>query len=75
MRAIGYPIPEQAKIAVEKTTDPNEQITIDGVLLGRGYILTQDYIERTYGVEIESMPTSLSLGEGRGEEQEKSKKA
>lgn len=58
MRAIGYPIPDNAKIAVEKTTDPNKQITIDGVLLGRGYILTQDYIERTYGVEIESMPTS-----------------
>ena len=75
MRAIGYSIPDNAKIAVEKTTDPNKQISIDGVLLGRGYILTQDYIERTYGVEIESMPTSLSLGEGRGEEQEESKKA
>ena len=37
-------------------TDPNDQIKIDGVLLGAGYVLTQDYIEETYGVEVESMP-------------------
>ena len=67
MRAIGYSIPDNAKIAVEKTTDPNKQISIDGVLLGRGYILTQDYIERTYGVEIESMPTSTFVGSSEGE--------
>ena len=67
MRAIGYPIPDNAKIAVEKTTDPNKQISIDGVLLGRGYILTQDYIERTYGVEIESMPSSTFGGSSEGE--------
>lgn len=56
MRLLGYKIPDKAKIAVEKTTDPNDQIKIDGVLLGAGYILTQDYIEETYGVEVESMP-------------------
>ena len=56
MRLLGYKIPDKAKIAVEKTTDPNDQIKIDGVLLGAGYVLTQDYIEETYGVEVESMP-------------------
>lgn len=56
MRLLGYKIPDKAKIAVEKTTDPNDQIKIDGVLLVAGYVLTQDYIEETYGVEVESMP-------------------
>lgn len=56
MRMLGYAIPDNAKIGVEKTTDPNSQITIDGVLLNAGYVLTQDYIEETYGVEVESMP-------------------
>ena len=56
MRLLGYKIPDKAKIAVEKTTDPTDQIKIDGVLLGAGYVLTQDYIEETYGVEVESMP-------------------
>lgn len=61
MRALGYAIPENAQIAIEKTTDPNNQIQIDGVLLNSGYILSQDYIERTYGVEIEQMPTRNTL--------------
>ncbi|WP_258929386.1 hypothetical protein [Flavobacterium davisii] len=29
---------------------------IDSELLTNGYVLTQNYIEGTYGVEIESMP-------------------
>lgn len=57
MRLLGYKIPENAKITIEKTVDPSSQITIDGVLLTNGYILKQDYIEQTYGVEIESMPS------------------
>ena len=55
---LGYNIPENAKIIVEKTTDPNQQIKIDGVFINGGYILKQDYIEQTYGTEIESMPTN-----------------
>ncbi|MPT33911.1 MAG: DUF935 family protein [Flavobacterium sp.] len=57
MRKLGYVIPENAKIMIEKLKDPNEQITIDGQLLSNGYILKKDYIEGTYGVEIEYMPT------------------
>ena len=56
MRLLGYSIPDKAKIAVEKTTDPNNQITIDGVLLKNGYVLSQGYIEETYGVEVQLMP-------------------
>lgn len=57
MRSLGYAIPDNAKIQVEKIKDVNEQIKIDGVLLGNGVILKKDYLEQTYGVEIESMPT------------------
>ncbi|MFJ1330249.1 phage portal protein family protein [Capnocytophaga canimorsus] len=56
MRNLGYNIPQNAKIEVEKTADPEKQIQIDGILLGRGYILKKEYIEQTYGVEIEQMP-------------------
>ncbi|MFJ1474053.1 DUF935 family protein [Capnocytophaga cynodegmi] len=56
MRNLGYNIPQNAKIEVEKTADPEKQIQIDGILLGRGYVLKKEYIEQTYGVEIEQMP-------------------
>ena len=56
MRLLGYQIPDNAKISIEKTKDPERQITIDSELLTNGYILTQNYIEGTYGVEIELMP-------------------
>lgn len=56
MRAVGYKIQDTAKITVEKTTDPEKQITIDSQLLSNGYVLKQKYIEATYGVEIEAMP-------------------
>ncbi|MRJ11494.1 DUF935 family protein [Ornithobacterium rhinotracheale] len=57
MQNLGYAIPENAKIQIEQVADPKEQIEIDGILLGNGYILKQDYIEQTYGVEIEQMPS------------------
>ena len=58
MRKLGYNIPENAKITIEKTIDPQEQITIDNQLMSNGYILKQQYVEETYGVEVESMPNS-----------------
>ncbi|MFV0377785.1 MAG: DUF935 family protein [Mangrovibacterium sp.] len=68
MRALGYAIPDDAVIAVLQTTDPDRQIVIDSQLMTAGYILTKDYIERTYGVEVERMPQSggLSLGKPKG---------
>ena len=64
-------IPQDAKIEVEKTADPEKQIQIDGVLLGQGYILKKEYIEQTYGVEIEQMPLAR---EARNTEPEDAKK-
>ncbi|MCT2563963.1 DUF935 domain-containing protein [Chryseobacterium herbae] len=61
MRNIGYNIPENARIIIEQTKDAGEQIKIDGVLLGSGYILKKDYIEQVYGVEIETMPSGNQL--------------
>lgn len=58
MRLLGYSIPDNAKIAIEKTTDPSKQMTIDKEFISGGYILKQDYIERTYGTEIESSPVA-----------------
>ena len=60
MRAIGYAIPDGAKFIIDQTTDPSKQITIDAQLFTGGYVLSKDYIERTYGVEVEQMPGSGS---------------
>ena len=60
MRLLGYKIPDHAKIAIEKIIDPQEQIKIDANFISGGYVLKQQYIEETYGTEIESMPTSTS---------------
>lgn len=56
MRNLGYAIPENAKIIVEQTTNPKEQIDIDHKMMTAGYVLKKDYLERVYGVEIESLP-------------------
>lgn len=58
MRKLGYVIPDKAKISVEKTIEPEKQIKIDGVFVSGGYILNKDYIERTYGTEIDALPTA-----------------
>lgn len=60
MRKLGYNIPENARIIVEQTKDPSQQIKIDGVIMQAGYVLTKNYIEEVYGVEIESMPSGNS---------------
>jgi hypothetical protein len=72
MRKLGYSIPENAKITIEKTKDPEKQIKIDGVIMGNGYILKEQYLEETYGVEIESSP-NFSKG-GENEKKDSSKK-
>lgn len=58
MRKLGYAIPDNAKITIEKTKDPEKQIKIDSQLMSNGYILKQQYVEEVYGVEIESMPNA-----------------
>lgn len=58
MRLLGYNIPENAKITVEQTKEPTQQIEIDGEFMRNGYVLKQQYIEEVYGIEIESMPNA-----------------
>jgi hypothetical protein len=58
MRLLGYNIPDNAKITIEKTINPKDQIEIDDKIMANGYILKQQYLEETYGVEIESLPTA-----------------
>lgn len=62
MRGLGYNIPGNAKIIVEKTTDAKKQIKIDGELMRNGIGLTKKYIEKTYGVEVDYMPTPKTNG-------------
>jgi hypothetical protein len=61
MRKLGYSIPDNAKITIEKTKDPEKQIKIDSQLMTNGYILKQQYVEETYGVEIERMPSEQTI--------------
>ncbi|WP_338813439.1 DUF935 family protein [Bernardetia sp. Wsw4-3y2] len=42
----------------ERNMYPEDKILIDTPLLQAGYIFTKEYIERTYNVEIEQMPSS-----------------
>lgn len=65
MRLLGYNIPDNAKITVEQTKDPTEQIKIDGEFMRNGYVLKQQYIEETYGTEIERMPSEKPTDEGK----------
>lgn len=51
--SIGYPIAEENAFAVAKVTDPSEKIKIDAQLMTHGYKPTREYVERTYGVELE----------------------
>lgn len=65
MRLLGYKIPETAKISVEQTKNPTEQIVIDKEFMKNGYVLKQQYIEEVYGTEIERMPSDKVKDEGK----------
>lgn len=60
MRALGYSIPENAKIQIEKTTDPQKQIEVDREFISGGYILEKDYIQETYGTKIKYTPDQVN---------------
>ena len=52
MRRMVYKIAENQRIDVERVTDPVQKIKTDAVLMQNGYRLSDDYVERTYGVEL-----------------------
>jgi hypothetical protein len=65
MRILGYNIPENAKIMVEKVTDPQKQIIIDKEFISAGYILETQYIEETYGTKIIEAPKAQNQSQGK----------
>jgi hypothetical protein len=74
MRKLGYAIPEKAKITIEKTKDPDNQIKIDSQLMSNGYVLKQQYVEETYGVEVERMPAEATPEGSKTEKPKDAKK-
>lgn len=54
LRRLGYKIADNQHIGVERVTDPVQKIKTDAVLMQNGYRLSDDYVERTYGVELSS---------------------
>ncbi|MEM8506223.1 MAG: DUF935 family protein [Bacteroidota bacterium] len=62
LRGRGYDIPENMRIGIERITKPEEKIKIDAQLMQNGYRMTKDYIEKTYGVELEETPTPPEPG-------------
>jgi len=65
LRLLGYKISDNAKIGVEQTKNPTEQIVIDKEFMKNGYVLKQQYIEEVYGTEIERMPSDKVKDEGK----------
>lgn len=58
LRMRGYPINENERIGIEEVTDPHERMKIDEKLMQNGYKLTKEYIESTYGVELDVVQTT-----------------
>ncbi|WP_372747067.1 DUF935 family protein, partial [Lutibacter sp.] len=56
LRYCGYDIKEDEHIGVEMITDPVEKMTIDEkIMQSSGYKLSKEYLEKTYGVELEDI--------------------
>jgi len=55
LRRLGYDISENERVDVERITDPIEKMKTDEKIMQNGYRLKTDYLERVYGVEIESV--------------------
>tara|TARA_R110000823_G_scaffold309594_2_gene433952 strand:- start:477 stop:1703 length:1227 start_codon:yes stop_codon:yes gene_type:complete len=56
LRNCGYDIGPDEWIGVEQVTDPEQKIKIDAELMRNGYRLKKEYLEKTYGVELEDAP-------------------
>ncbi|PIB28904.1 hypothetical protein BFP77_08280 [Maribacter sp. 4U21] len=73
LRNCGYDIGQDEWIGVEKITDPVEKMKIDNVIMtSSGYRLTKDYLEKTYGVELEDSPKP-EPGKEKNQDPEKKK--
>lgn len=76
----GYPLSKDDEFAIFEKASPEERIKIDKDIINAGYRLTDDYMERTYNVEIdktfkkEEPPTPEPPKEGEETDEEKLKK-
>jgi len=74
LRFSGYDIKDNEHIGVEKITDPNEKMKIDEKLMQHsGFKLSKDYLEKTYGVELEEVPEPKQPTPGNGDNPEEDK--
>lgn len=75
LRHAGYDIKEDEHIGVELVTDPAERMVIDEKIMSHsGYQLTKDYLEKTYGVELEDKPEPTPPKPTPGEDPEDGEK-
>lgn len=75
LRNSGYDIKEDEHIGVETISDPQEKIKIDQIIMNSsGYSLTKDYLEKTYGVELEDKPEPPATEPGKPEPPAEKKK-
>ena len=51
--SLGYDLNDKDKIEILRVVDPKERIEIDKELLSAGVMLSKEYLEKTYGVEID----------------------
>ena len=68
LRHHGLPITAQHRLAVEEVTMPSEKIKIDQVLLQSGVRLSKEYLENTYGVQVEGAPNDTQKKKSKGTE-------
>lgn len=50
----GYPLKEDSEFSIQNTINANDKIKIDSILMQQGYKMTPEYIERIYGVELDT---------------------
>jgi len=66
LRNCGYDIKEDEHIGIETISDPSQKIVIDEKIMNSsGYKLTKDYLEKTYGVELEEAPEPVAPTPGK----------
>lgn len=75
LRSCGYDIKDDEHIGIETVSDPSVKIAIDEKIMNSsGYRLTKDYLEKTYGVELEEAPQPTPPTPGKETEEEEEDK-
>lgn len=76
LKNAGYDIKDGEHIGVETISDPQEKIKIDvQIMNSSGYKLTKEYLEKTYGVELEDIQQPNDPKQDPKQKQAEKKKA